>query len=159
MLLLTFSWDSSLIYIAIYIYIHFYLFLCLFILFLTYIGVYILPFRFWLEKTSIISIRKIVLSLLMTKTYGAGMIFLVTWRQVGFARYLEQCSSKNLQSGLPDGDRKEPMRCQHVYPYQNRGKILCHGVLSVKWFYLFLFNSFKVAPMCIECNIVWMEFW
>nr|XP_013008404.1 C-type lectin domain family 4 member D [Cavia porcellus] len=33
---------------------------------------------FWLEKTSIISIRKIVLSLLMTKTYGAGMIFLVT---------------------------------------------------------------------------------
>lgn len=59
---------------------------------LTYI--YIFFFFFILDsgiRVNPTTIRKeIVLSLLMTKTNGPGMIFLVTSKQVGFVRYLEQ---------------------------------------------------------------------
>ncbi|XP_020036897.1 C-type lectin domain family 4 member D isoform X3 [Castor canadensis] len=40
--------------------------------------------------------KKIVLSLFISKINGPGMIFLVTWNQVGYVRYPEQYSTRNL---------------------------------------------------------------
>lgn len=51
--------------------------------------------------------EKTVLSLLMSKTNGPGMTFLVTSRQEGFVSYLEQPSARSLQKSPGDGDRKE----------------------------------------------------
>lgn len=55
--------------------------------------------------------KKNVLSLLMTKTNGPGMIFLVTLRRVAFVRHLEQHSTRSLGRGPCYEDRKEePIR-------------------------------------------------
>ncbi|XP_048643790.1 C-type lectin domain family 4 member D isoform X6 [Marmota marmota marmota] len=67
--------------------------------------------------------KKTVWSLLMTKINGPGMIFLVTLRQVEFVRYLEQDSTRNLQSDSCDGKEQPNQAGQNVKHHSNRENV------------------------------------
>ncbi|XP_046295989.1 C-type lectin domain family 4 member D isoform X4 [Marmota monax] len=67
--------------------------------------------------------KKTVWSLLMPKINGPGMIFLVTLRQVEFVRYLEQDSTRNLQSDSCDGKEQPNQAGQNVKHHSNRENV------------------------------------
>ncbi|XP_027778129.3 C-type lectin domain family 4 member D isoform X1 [Marmota flaviventris] len=67
--------------------------------------------------------KKTVWSLLMPKINGPGMIFLVTLRQVEFVRYLEQDSTRNLQSDSCDGKEQPNQAGKNVKHHLNRENV------------------------------------
>lgn len=98
-----------------------------------------------------ISRMKIVLSLLMSKTNGPGMTFLVTLREEEFASYLEQHSTRNLQRSPYDGNRKgEPIRPGQNVPapleQRKHAEKIEHFSVTMA---LLLFHSFKTMCFCV----------
>lgn len=77
--------------------------------------------------------KEIVLSLLTTKTNGPGIIFLVTLRQVGFVRNLEEYSPESYEEVLVMRiEKKNPLDEGRIYMHHwNRENILYHRIFSV----------------------------
>lgn len=94
---------------------------------------------------------KIVLSLLMSKTNGPGMTFLVTLREEEFASYLEHHSTRNLQRSPYDGNRKgDPIRPGQNVPapleQRKHAEKIEHFSVTMA---LLLFYSFKTMCFCV----------